>query len=299
MIRPPASLSAVASLLRHVDSLQSIRSQWLRLAEAADEFRRIVALEVLFTWLDVAGDLWIAGDEATPQDERLDAAKRLASTRFSHPLPRRRREFHRKALDQAVAERVDSLGTDPASVWRQTTAGALVIALAEARRPQPRVWLKIRGDGRWVDNPPDGIVPRSLPVHHYDFWLRGCVAREVLNDLLPDWREREAQAKPGLSFEPLQRPEGEDRDGGELPSLTLVELRELEAAGDMAEERILSLSVDELLAALPEVEANLLRLVRDGYSIAEAARQMGRTPGSARTMLHRRRHRLEESGDLL
>ncbi len=299
MIQPPALPSGVASLLRHIDGLQMMRSQWLRLTEAADEFRRIVVLEALVTWLGDAGDLYTVGDEATPQDERLDAARRLASTRFSHPLPRRRREFHRKALDQAVAERVASLGMDPASVWRQTTAEALVIALAEGRRPQPRVRLKICGDDRWLVNPPDGVVPRSLPALHYDHWIRGRVAREVLDDLLPDWREREAQAKQGLSFEPLQRPTGEDRDGGELPSLTLAELRELEAAGDMAEESLLSLSMDELLAALPEVEANLLRLVRDGYSIAEAARQMGRTPGSARAMLHRRRHRLEESGDLL
>lgn len=62
---------------------------------------------------------------------------------------------------------------------------------ALSRRPHPHVYLKVQGRTCKVVHP-QGFVPRTgLPSYYFYPWFRNQVSREVLNNLVPDWVERE------------------------------------------------------------------------------------------------------------
>jgi DNA-binding CsgD family transcriptional regulator len=224
--------------------------------------------------LELADDLALPGTVASLREQRReveleidlrraaegdpDAARRVVDARHRRPIPKRRRDAHGLAIGRALRDRADDLGVSPATVLWESTASATVIALTRSKRAvQP-----------WCEAP--------RPV--LDHWVRMLIADEVMDDLVPGWREDEERRRAGATLRPLVPDDDE----------TIASTEDWIAA---AESR---LHFEEMLDLLAPRQRELLRLMRDGRTTANAAQVMGIAPASGRGYLGVVRDKVQE-----
>jgi hypothetical protein len=179
-------------------------------------------------------------------------------------------------LNRSVAERAASEGISPSTLWRQITAQALMLAALASQRWHERIFLQVAGRRKPVVNPPHGVVPwRDFPLDYLNRWLRACVADEVMDNLLPNWREIEARRQHKRNLP--------DVDIDELSELSVTDLLDVES------EVIGRITADEFLSRLNPEQAMFLRLSVEGLSGVEIAQRLGFSESWGRVTRHRLR----------
>lgn len=217
--------------------------------------------------------------------ERLEAARRIAQRYLHQPVDKRRWNAHRVGLDQAIAAERAQRGASWRTVLNNVTAQALLLALRKGERTDNQ--LLIRRNGRRRRVPPGVVAPIELAPSDYRRWLRTQLAKEIMDILLPGWREVERERRQKRAALRDAEKAGENKRVQARVERRAREL--LEARGHVAAE--------ETLAALKPDHRALLAMVLVGengktVSAAEASRRLGKSSSWGRQTLRRINERL-------
>jgi len=250
---------------------------------------------------DLGVDMVIVLSLFAPDADRLAAAKRLVP-RYSPPVSPERMEGHRQPYQAALHDRADADGTSMARIEEAATQNAVVIVGLDANSTHEQAYLRVGATRRKVVNPGVGIVPRhALPKPHLEAWFRARLSNEVMDSLLPLWRESE-QAPSSVSLSRGLRHDVSDEDGGETTLADLLAAPEDALDSAIAQEKALE-AMHELTRVLESASPQqrdiadvMLDLIEGGYPEhgreAEAARRLDISPAAARVQLHRWRKKL-------
>jgi DNA-binding NarL/FixJ family response regulator len=218
-------------------------------------------------------------------DERSVAAAEFASRVGLHGvIYDRRRERHEARLNAAIADAARDTGRSRHRVIQDVIAQGALIAGLEARHPQEYVEFvedKTRGRLRYVRGSGGKIVPIvDLPVQLLVRWMDQQISHYVLDQWVPDWRERESVAG----------------------KLQFVDVDSVVDAAAPATQQIVWQISPELERLLGEKRVRLAELVERGYSQLEAGNELGISHGTARNHMTRSRallkHLLRRKSDV-
>lgn len=262
---------------RMIDTVFGARlPDWLTSAHRAARLLTAVNFNQLISTPNL--DLLLAADESQAPEEQWLASERLAARRFLHPIPFRRWVMYKQQIRQACEE----LATvDEASgqfeywtvVFRRTVTRAIIVALHKAKQPHPYVFLTIDGLRRKVGP----VVPwDELPSVYFDKWFANRVADEVMDDLLPEWRDDEKQARVEVrtvSLEELLISNAEDLHPMLAQDMTIdagLELVEAQATVQAATSRLA-----QLLACASPRQHEIWHMKSLGWTEEAIAEELG------------------------
>ncbi len=132
-------------------------------------------------------------DPKKTDPERYSAALRLAA-RWNAIAPGRREAHEERILDGLSELSAARGGISLRKAKQEIVAHALLVAAVEGMTPQDRVTLEVDGSRKKYVHGLDGgqVVPRrDLPIQFFRRWVHTQVGNDVMNELVPGWREYE------------------------------------------------------------------------------------------------------------
>lgn len=243
----------------------------------------------VFTWMKrmderhMPAPLWRLVSKETKDDELQDAANHFA----------RETTLIRVVYEARWWELIAGMELLP-SEERGVIAQAALFASREARSEQDFVEFDVvevdgvptrrqyrlsYGGGR--------IVPiRDLPTESFARWMKGRIRKYVLDELVPDWRERESLAAVHGAVVSLDAPVGDD------PGKTLGDSLAAVPPADAEAEHRAAVDWAEVEQRLRPETAALVALRSRGMTIERAAAIVGLNPPAARQRLSRANRQL-------
>ncbi|MCL4534971.1 MAG: LuxR C-terminal-related transcriptional regulator [Bacteroidetes bacterium] len=216
--------------------------------------------------------MFVLSDTASTEEQKTTAAADLARGSFARPIPSQRWGRFKQQIVRELHQRAGNAEQSPEMALQTAVIQAIFLTVAQQWQPITGLYLTVDGKRRKLSNFGGRNEPALFDWYLYWPWFRQEVADAVCEDLLgPSWRN-DPDHTAQVAAEPISLEEAQ---------------RELENR----------LELEEAVSQCTPSQQALLDLLLEGYTLAEAAQQLGLASSTARVHMLNIRKKLQAARD--